>query len=133
MAQPKGSTGNPNGRPIGSKNKVSEEIRQTINDFLNNNISTIQESFDTLEPYQKIQSLIKLLDYSIPRLKTIDIESSFKESESNEPLIKLNDFSKLTETELREWKRLQEKACLTLREDNNVIQYVNVSKQYPDK
>lgn len=56
------------GRVIGTPNKVTSDLRTSINDFLNNNIDTLQENFDKLEPKDKIYFIERLLKYSIPRM-----------------------------------------------------------------
>jgi hypothetical protein len=61
------------GRSVGTPNKVTSDIRTSINDFLNNNINTLQENFDKLEPKDKIYFIERLLKYSIPRMN----DSSF--------------------------------------------------------
>lgn len=45
MAQPKGKTGNPNGRPKGSKNKATVEIKDKLSEFLEDNFDEFEKSF----------------------------------------------------------------------------------------
>jgi len=56
------------GRTIGTPNRVTSDLRTSINDFLGNNIDTLQENFDKLEPKDKIYFIERLLKYSIPRM-----------------------------------------------------------------
>jgi hypothetical protein len=56
------------GRTIGTPNRVTSDLRTSINDFLGDNIDTLQENFDKLEPKDKIYFIEKLLKYSIPRM-----------------------------------------------------------------
>ncbi len=45
----KGESGNPSGRPKGTPNKVSEEIRQRVVSFLDENFDLIQSDLKELE------------------------------------------------------------------------------------
>lgn len=69
MGLHKGQTNNPNGRPGGSKNKCTEEIRELIIDFLSNNFDKIRDDFSSLEPKERIKFYIQLLAYGVPRLQ----------------------------------------------------------------
>lgn len=69
MAQKKGQTGNPNGRPKGTPNKVTADLRTWINDILNDNRLQIENDLKCLEPYQRIAVFEKLLQYALPKQK----------------------------------------------------------------
>lgn len=56
------------GRCIGTQNKITRDLKETINDFLNNNIDSLQDNFDKLEAKDKINFIERLLRYSIPRM-----------------------------------------------------------------
>ncbi len=77
----KGKTNNPNGRPAGSKNKATADIRQRISDFANNKWESIETEFEALEAKEKLQFFEKMLQYSIPKLQGITLKP---EVESNE-------------------------------------------------
>lgn len=66
---------NRNGRPKGAKNKVSFYLRKKINDFLNDNFDEILKEFEQLDPRDKINYFIKLMEYSLPKLKSTEIEN----------------------------------------------------------
>ena len=59
----KGKTNNPNGRPVGSKNKVTAGLRERINDFLNDNWKDLQADFKKLEPKERLMFYEKLLQF----------------------------------------------------------------------
>jgi len=72
MAQRKGQTGNPNGRPKGTPNKVTTDLRTWINEILNNNRRQITNDLKKLEPYQRIAIFEKLLGYALPKLQSVE-------------------------------------------------------------
>lgn len=64
---PKGTSGNPKGRPRGAKTKIKGDILAQVKEFIENNMEDIQEDYDLLEPKEKMQFLIKLLEFAIPK------------------------------------------------------------------
>lgn len=58
------------GRPLGAKNIISESMRQSLSDVLQGEIDGLKERFDGLFDIQRIELLIKLLPYVVPRLAT---------------------------------------------------------------
>ena len=71
MGLHKGNTNNPNGRPIGAKNKFTVEVKERIIDILDNNftIDSINEDLKQLESKDRLHFLLKLLDYTTPKMK----------------------------------------------------------------
>ena len=56
------------GRQPGTPNKITNEVRQSINSFIQNNIDKMQNSFDLLEPKEKLYFMEKLFKYIVPVL-----------------------------------------------------------------
>lgn len=77
MFRPRES-GNKGGRPRGSQNKVSSELRQLISDFLMENIDEVQETWKELKPQQKVMFWRDLLRYAVPVLQSTEIVSDFE-------------------------------------------------------
>ena len=73
MAFKKGISGNPEGRPKGTPNKTSTEIKQTLNDILCNEIEAIPERLNQLSDKDRLDIVIKLLPYILPKQKEMEI------------------------------------------------------------
>ncbi len=58
------------GRTPGAKNKISEAMRQSLSDVLQCEIDGLKQRFDGLFDIQRIELLIKLLPYVVPKLAT---------------------------------------------------------------
>lgn len=83
-----GTSGNPSGRPKGSPNRNTEQIRERLQQFIDDNLETLQQDFDKLEPKDRISFLEKMLKHILPA--------------------PLNELEKLSEEQLQELiKRLK--------------------------
>ena len=73
----KGKTNNPNGRPKGSKNKITKDLRLAVKSFLDSNWDDMQKSYKKLHPKDKLTFYEKLLSYALPKLQSIDANVMF--------------------------------------------------------
>ena len=71
MGLPKGQTNNKKGRPKGSRNKSTKELRAIITSLFEEQIDQIREDLAELEPRYRLKFLTDLLPYVIPRLQNI--------------------------------------------------------------
>ena len=64
----KGNTENINkkGRPKGTPNKTTEEIRALLQEFLSKNLEDIQDSYNSLEAKDKLTFIDRLLRHVLP-------------------------------------------------------------------
>ena len=69
MGQKKGQTGNPNGRPAGSPNRVTKEIRQWIYDIIQENTVVLETDLKKLEPKERWQIISGLLPYIVNKVE----------------------------------------------------------------
>jgi len=68
------------GRPKGSVNKSSNEIRETFQLLLENNIEKIQEDLNELAPKDRIKLLLDLASFIIPKMKSVDLKEEKTET-----------------------------------------------------
>ena len=59
------------GREAWTPNKITKSIREKIDSFLALYIQEFEKDFHSLEPKEKLYFLIKLLEYTTPKLKSI--------------------------------------------------------------
>lgn len=67
--------GNP-GKPKGAVNKVSQKVRETIVQFLEDNIETIQTDFETLKAKERLEFIERIIPYAVPKLQSIEMDHS---------------------------------------------------------
>lgn len=67
MPPPKGRTNNPNGRPKGSKNKVTTELKEWISELIDQNRELFLKDLIALEPKDRLVIIEKLMQYVIPK------------------------------------------------------------------
>jgi len=111
MAQRKGQTGNPSGRPKGSKNKATVDIKKWISGIIDQNEQQLEKDMRELKPIERWTITERLLQYITPKQQatTIEatIEAEYKELEKllssapdkvieklTDKLIKLNQLNK---------------------------------------
>ncbi|MGD9930250.1 MAG: DUF5681 domain-containing protein [Mangrovibacterium sp.] len=95
MAFKKGQSGNPGGRPPGTKDKATKEIREKISDILEDHFTPdkISEDLEAMEPKDRLTFLTKLLEYAVPKLKQTDIAAEVINRTPDPPVIIFKDFS----------------------------------------
>lgn len=79
MPLKKGQTNNPNGRPKGSKNKVSGLLRTSINEFLEVSFPSIVKDIKKLSPKERVKAYTDLLQYGLPKLHSTAVEINYEE------------------------------------------------------
>lgn len=80
MGQPKGKTGNPAGKPKGTKNKTTVKMKEVITSFLEDQVGEVQKSFKNLDDKDKVSAFISLLKYVIPPARDTEADKNNKEA-----------------------------------------------------
>ena len=87
MGLPKGKTNNPNGRPKGSQNRTTKEIKELLNNFISDNLDDLQAEYNNLDAKEKLQFFERVLKYVLPQQRdinqTIDV-SNLSEAEMDQ-------------------------------------------------
>lgn len=73
----KGESGNKAGKPRGSLNRTTIDLRLWINSFIEDNKDQIIEDWKSLEPKDRIQMFEKLLKYALPTLQATSLDLGF--------------------------------------------------------
>lgn len=73
-----GVSGNPGGRPRGSANRINQQLRETITDFLEENFQKVINDFEELNPKERVKLYCDLLQYGLPKLQAVQIESEIE-------------------------------------------------------
>jgi hypothetical protein len=83
------------GRPKGTPNRITAELRDWISSFIHDNKEQIQEDFNSLSPRDRVVLFEKLLKYALPVLQTTTLQTDFERMTDAE-LDKIIDELKLT-------------------------------------
>lgn len=59
------------GRGKGTPNKLTAEIRTILKEILSNEIANIPTILEQLEPKEKLEYVIKLMPYVLPKTNTV--------------------------------------------------------------
>ena len=63
------------GRPKGTPNRTTKEVRQQFEHLLNNNIDKLQSLFDKVaeeNPTKAIELILKISEFVLPKLKAVE-------------------------------------------------------------
>ncbi|MBP5421905.1 MAG: hypothetical protein J6Y78_05620 [Paludibacteraceae bacterium] len=72
----KGQTNNPNGRPKGTPNKITQDMRGFLRDVIDKNRKQMVRDLAVLEPKDRLIILEKLMQYVIPKQSQTKIEET---------------------------------------------------------
>ena len=62
-----------NGRPKGAVNKTTAETKELIQKIVSNELDSITDLLEKLEPKERIDAVIKLLPYIMPKQSEVSI------------------------------------------------------------
>jgi hypothetical protein len=67
------------GREKGTPNRMTKELRSILKDVLFEEIEALQDRLDALNPKERVELLIKLMPYALPKVTSVS-------HTTNEPL-----------------------------------------------
>lgn len=70
----KGQTNNPNGRPKGTPNKATREMKEIVATIVENNIERLQKDIDSLTAKERLDVIVKLIAYIVPKPVSVKAE-----------------------------------------------------------
>lgn len=68
------------GRQKGTPNRMTKELRSVLKDILFEELGEIKEKLDMLEPKERIELVIKLIPYVLPKVNSVS-------HTTNEPIV----------------------------------------------
>lgn len=77
MAQQKGKTGNPNGRPKGTPNKVTSEMKSWIQQLIDGNRKQLEKDLKALDPAERWRVVEKLMSYVVPKMQSVEAKIDY--------------------------------------------------------
>ena len=83
MAFEKGKSGNPEGRPSGSKDKLNKEIREAFQNLVEGNLENIGiwlTATAEKDPAKALDFLLKLSEFIVPKLKAMDLKTDMADN-----------------------------------------------------
>jgi hypothetical protein len=67
---------NRGGRPVGSKNNATTEIRNKYLQLIENNFKQLEEDLQTLKASERVKAIIELSKFILPTLKATEMSLS---------------------------------------------------------
>ena len=56
------------GRQKGTPNKLTKELRSVLKDLIHKELETLHERLDLLDPKERLEVMVKLLPYVLPKV-----------------------------------------------------------------
>lgn len=89
----KGISNNPYGRPRGTPNKITTDLREFIGQLLSDNLEQFNADFQQLDAKDRLMIMEKLLSYVLPKLSNMIL----KEEQEPEKLKTKEEFLSMIE------------------------------------
>lgn len=72
MGQKKGHSGNLKGRPRGTANKITIELKSWVTNLINQNRQTLELDLSLMEPRERWQIIERLMQFVIPKMASVE-------------------------------------------------------------
>ncbi len=73
MAFKKGISGNPNGKEVGTLNKMTVIQKERLQMFFEHNFPKVQANYDQLDAKDQLTFMLSILEYFMPKMARIEI------------------------------------------------------------
>lgn len=77
------------GKPVGASSKETKAIRERFKKLLDNNLDTLQSDLDQLKAKDRIEALLSLANYVVPKLKATEMSFENVSQDNNFQPIKI--------------------------------------------
>lgn len=64
------------GRVAGTPNRLTKELRKVLKDLLYQELETLSSHLDSLESKERLEILIKLLPYAVPKVESVNYQEN---------------------------------------------------------
>ena len=64
------------GRIAGTPNRLTKELRKVLKDLLYQELETLSSHLDSLEPKERLEIIIKLLPYAVPKVESVNYQEN---------------------------------------------------------
>ena len=68
------------GRKAGSLNRATKDIRDAFTLLIEDNIDTLQEDLNGLEPKQRVKLLLDMANFVVPKLRSVELKNDVEET-----------------------------------------------------
>lgn len=65
---------NKNGRPKGSRNKATTEIREKFQELIESNFEQLEKDLKTLRASERVKAILDLAKFVLPTLKSTEVD-----------------------------------------------------------
>jgi ABC-type phosphate transport system auxiliary subunit len=66
------------GRKPQTPNRTTADLRAKINDIVGKQIDNIESDLEALKPLERLQIVEKLISYCVPKMQSLDIQTSLE-------------------------------------------------------
>ena len=82
-------TQNKNGRPKGTQNKDTAQIRTSFQYLIENNLEQLESDLKELKPFERIKMILELSKFVVPHLKSMELINPNEEDKFKRVIINL--------------------------------------------
>jgi DNA phosphorothioation-dependent restriction protein DptG len=65
-------------RKKGVPNRTTQQVKQMINDIINQHLETIEDDLEKLEPKERVKCIIDLMRFVLPTIRSVEVTEPTK-------------------------------------------------------